>query len=360
MFLCYLTSVPFLFVVFLVFLNHNSNNRWLSNNDLTGSIPSELGMLSRSTVLYVSLFPHICSLSFVVLFFVFLNHNPNNRALDDNLLTGSIPSELGNLSSLAVLYVFLFPHICSLAFVVLFLVFLNHNSNNRWLSTNDLTGSIPSELGMLSALVDLYVSLLPHICFLSFVVLFLVFLNHNFNNRWLSTNDLTGSIPSELGNLSNLTYLYVSLLPHICSLSFVVLFLVFLNHNFNNRQLSTNDLTGSIPSELGMLSNLANLYVSLLPHICSFSFVVLLLVFLFFSSRNADTNDFSGILPTSICNGFFVTFYFYFFLYFFLFVCLSCFFFVVLVVCLFNLFVYIYEGVLMRNQPNLIVLHPLS
>ena len=102
-------------MLFLVFLNHNSN-RWLNSNDLTGSIPSELGMLSNLSLLYVSLLPHICFFSFVVLFFVFLNHNPNNRALNDNALTGSIPSELGNLSSLTILYVSLLPHICFLFF----------------------------------------------------------------------------------------------------------------------------------------------------------------------------------------------------------------------------------------------------
>ena len=277
MFLCYLASVSFSFVVlFLVFLNHNPNNRQFHENLLTGSIPFELGNLSHVTILYVSLLPHICSLSFVVLFLVFLNHNSNNRWLNINLLTGSIPSELGNLSNLTILYVSLLPHICSLSFVVLFLVFLNHNSNNRRLSSNDLTGSIPSELGMFSSLTFLYVSLLPHICSLSFVVLFFVFLNHNPNNRALDENLLTGSIPSALGNLSSLSYLYVSLLPHICSLSFVVLFLVFLNHNSNNRWLNSNNFTGSIPSELGMLSALVDLYVSLLPHLFPFFCCVVL------------------------------------------------------------------------------------
>ena len=103
-----------------------------------------------------------------MLFLVFLNHNPNNRQLQSNGLTGSIPSELGNLSSVTFLYVSLLPHICFFSFLLLFLVFLNHNSNNRRLYSNDLTGSIPSELGMLSALVQLYVSLLSYICFLFF------------------------------------------------------------------------------------------------------------------------------------------------------------------------------------------------
>jgi hypothetical protein len=50
----------------------------------------------------------------------------------------------------------------------------------------------------------------------------------------LHNNQLTGSIPSKLGNLSNLTYL----------------------------NLSLNSLTGSIPSELGNLSNLQTLRLS--------------------------------------------------------------------------------------------------
>jgi Leucine-rich repeat (LRR) protein len=46
-----------------------------------------------------------------------------------------------------------------------------------------------------------------------------------------SSNNLTGTIPTELGNLSNLTRLY----------------------------LSSNELTGTIPTELGNLSNLTTL-----------------------------------------------------------------------------------------------------
>ena len=48
---------------------------------------------------------------------------------------------------------------------------------------------------------------------------------------YLSSNELTGEIPSEIGNLTNLTYLH----------------------------LSVNQLTGSIPSEIGNLTNLIQL-----------------------------------------------------------------------------------------------------
>ena len=74
--------------------------------------------------------------------------------LSDNQLTGSIPGELGNLSNLESLY----------------------------LSFNQLSGAIPGELGNLSSLESLD----------------------------LSDNQLTGSIPGELGNLSNLESLYLS------------------------------------------------------------------------------------------------------------------------------------------------------
>ena len=72
-----------------------------------------------------------------------------------------------------------------------------------WLPYNNLSGSIPAELGNLSNLVELQ----------------------------LPENRLTGSIPAELGSLGNLEDL----------------------------DLSFNPLTGSIPAELGNLSSLLSL-----------------------------------------------------------------------------------------------------
>ncbi|MCP5050946.1 MAG: hypothetical protein GY940_27520, partial [bacterium] len=95
-----------------------------------------------------------------------------------NNLTGSIPPELGNL-----------PYL-----------------NSLLLQGNQLTGNIPPELGNLSNLVDIQ----------------------------FQVNQLTGSIPAQLGNLSNLTSIY----------------------------LQFNQLSGSIPTQLGNLSNLTNLHIS--------------------------------------------------------------------------------------------------
>jgi len=92
--------------------------------------------------------------------------------LGNNNLTGTIPPELGNLTNLELLSLY----------------------------GNDLTGTIPPELGNLSNLEGL--------------------LLHN--------NNLSGSIPPELGNLSNLEHLI----------------------------LSGNALSSSIPKQLGYLTNL--------------------------------------------------------------------------------------------------------
>ncbi len=119
----------------------------LENNNLTGTIPSELGRLSSLSLL----------------------------ALYNNNLTGSIPAELGDLRVLTTLNLY----------------------------DNTLTGSIPTELGRLNTLTHLSVR----------------------------RNTLTGLIPSELGGLSNLRVL----------------------------ALDNNNLMGTVPAELGQLSKMTNL-----------------------------------------------------------------------------------------------------
>jgi hypothetical protein len=160
----------------------------LRSNQLSGSIPRELGNLSNLEGLFVY----------------------------SNQLSGSIPPELGNLRNLTHLY----------------------------LSQNQLSGSIPPELGNLRNLTHLY----------------------------LSQNQLSGSIPPELGNLRNLTHLY----------------------------LSQNQLNGSIPPELGNLGNLKRLFLSqnqlsgsIPPELGNLSYLLHL---------SLDDNQLRGNIPTDLTN----------------------------------------------------------
>ena len=147
---------------------------YLVDNQLTGTIPSELGDLSNLVTL----------------------------DLGGNQLTGAIPSWLGDLSNLVSLVLY----------------------------GNQLTGAIASELGDLSNLVSLN----------------------------LGGNQLTGAIPSWLGDLSNLEILGLwgnqltgAIPPELGDLS-----------NLVSLYLDGNQLTGAIPSELGNLSELTFLWLN--------------------------------------------------------------------------------------------------
>ena len=220
-------------------------NLSLSQNDLTGEIPPELGDLSALRTLYLwgneltgSIPSELGGLSALTLL-----------SLSQNELTGSIPSELGDLSALTQMYLnqnnltsSIPPELGDLSA----LVYL-------YLHTNQLTGSIPPELGNLSALERLYLynnQLTGEIPSELGDLLAL-------ERMYLSRNNLTGSIPSELGNLSALTWLLLNendLTGEIPSElgDLAELILMYLH---------SNQLTGSIPSELGLLAELTRLYL---------------------------------------------------------------------------------------------------
>ncbi|XP_050147117.1 MDIS1-interacting receptor like kinase 2-like isoform X10 [Malus sylvestris] len=166
----------------------------LDQNHLRGEIPQSLGKLTQLQGHYLS----------------------------DNHLTGEIPQSLGKLTKLQQLY----------------------------LSDNHLTGEIPQSLGKLTQLQQLY----------------------------LSDNHLTGEIPQSLGNLSRLQRLDLSVnnltgvIPRISgmldlkllslsnnNLTWVIPIFLFLAVGLTGLDylnLSSNSLSGAIPSELRMLTEL--------------------------------------------------------------------------------------------------------
>ena len=250
----------------------------LFSNELTGEIPVEIGNLTNLTIL----------------------------GLMDNQLTGEIPHEIGNLINLTYLNLYsnqltgdIPPEIGNLT-----------NLWYLELQMNQLTGQIPSEIGNLVNLTILHLNdnnlsgeIPENICDLTIDwsgvteihELPLPFFDVDNNNLcppypeciedyigfqytlecgdlpicdeeievylWgecynieetivlnLSGSGLTGEIPPEIGNLTNLTYL----------------------------NLFTNQLTGEIPSEIGNLTNLNYL--------------------------NLSSNQLTGEIPEEICN----------------------------------------------------------
>ncbi len=143
--------------------------------------------------------------------------------LEDNNLTGSIPPEIGNLSNL----------------------------NRLDLYKNQLTGEIPHEIGNLTNLISLYLSFnklvgeIPHE------------IGNLINLAYLSlcSNQLIGEIPNEITNLINLNYLYLSINQLVGEIPVGIGNLTGLTR----LDLSSNQLVGEIPHEIGNLIGLTYL-----------------------------------------------------------------------------------------------------
>ena len=164
----------------------------LSNNNLGGTIPAEIGNLSA-----------LKSLNFSF---------STDFELPEQLITGNIPAEIGNLTSLE---------------------YLN-------LAGVRCDGSIPATIGNLTLLKTLD---------LSFVAL---------DAGFTPYGNLSGSIPVEIGNLTNLQYLDLSFHNFMGELPVQLGNLVNLEYLY----LPGNDFSGSLPGSLGNLVKLKHLFLS--------------------------------------------------------------------------------------------------
>ena len=286
----------------------NLSGAWDNPNNLIGSIPPDLGNLENLEFLNIGFNKLTGEIPAEL-------GNLNNLYylnLQFNQLHGSLPVDLGNLNNLKYLWIDGNTFNGSIPSVFGSL----SNLMELGLGNNQLTGNIPSELGNLNNLTDLTLyanqitgSIPSELGNLS-----------NLKRLWLHDNQLTGSIPSELGNASKLEHLELgnnqltSLIP-IEIISLDKLKILNLNHNqltgeilpdignivnLESLDLRNNQLNGSIPSSLGNLSNLIRLDLgnnqltgSIPPELGN----LINLTFL-----RLSYNQISGIFPLELCN----------------------------------------------------------
>ena len=218
----------------------------LRARQLSGTIPVELGRLSSLEKLFLGK----NQLSAAIPVELSQLSNLKSLSLSENDLSGAIPIELARLSSLESLNL---ANNFQLSGTIPVELTQLPSLKHLILSNNQLSGTIPTELARLSNLISLY----------------------------LNGNQLTGAIPAELGELSNLKYMLLDRnqlsgaipkeLGKLASLEFL---------SFSDNQVSgaipaelgklselivliviRNQLSGAIPAELGNLSNLETLWL---------------------------------------------------------------------------------------------------
>ena len=212
---------------------------------MSGSLPTELGNLSNLT--YLSLGSN--SLSGSLPTELGNLSNLTYLSLGSNSLSGSIPSELGNLSNLTGLSLGSNNLSGSIPSELGNLVKLTRLA----LGSNELSGSIPGELGNL---VELTILSLDRNELSGSLPATLGNLDKLESLR-LAVNRLSGPIPSELGNLDSVKILYL----HSNSLSGSIPSTLGNLDTLETLWIRFNNLSGSIPSELGNLSNLTSFYL---------------------------------------------------------------------------------------------------
>ncbi len=208
----------------------------LTFNQLSGSIPSSIGVLVNLQYLYLS----------------------------NNHLSGSIPSTIGNMTNLQYLQ----------------------------LNFNQLSGSIPSTIGNLTNLLDLELQGTQLSGSIPSSIGGLV----NLQYLILSNNQLSGSIPSTIGNMTNLQVLQLTYNQLSGSIPSTIGNLT----NLLDLELQENQLSGSIPATIGNMASLT--YLAFDYNQLSGSIPSTIGNMTNLTGLHLDNNQLSDSIPSSICN----------------------------------------------------------
>ena len=217
----------------------------LNNNQLSGSIPTTIGNLTNLEVLQL----HVNLLGGSIPDQIGNLTKLSILRLNGAQFTGAIPSSIGNLTSLTDLDLTnnqLSGSIPSSIGNLDKLTFFH-------LRINQLTGPIPSTIGNMSALINVALDNNQ----LSGVIPSSIGNLSNLQVLWLQVNQLSGSIPVEIGNLNNLVYLALQGNQLSGTIPASIGNLTLLR----NLDLTNNQLSGAIPNTIGNLFNLEFLHL---------------------------------------------------------------------------------------------------
>ncbi|KAL2501022.1 putative LRR receptor-like serine/threonine-protein kinase [Forsythia ovata] len=221
----------------------NLEGLYLNNNNFHGRIPNSIANSSQLTWIYLfdnNFISESPELSFITSF-------TKCRYLirlgfGDNPLNGILPVSVGNLStSLQYLYAYncdLWGSIPMEIGNLSSLISLN-------LYGNQLAGSIPTTVVDLQKLLGLYLSGNK----ISGSIPGTLCEHRNLNTLWLSQNLITGAIPDCMGNITTLRYLDIDANRLTSSIPASL----WLLNDLLELNLSSNFLSGSLPQEIGNL-----------------------------------------------------------------------------------------------------------
>ncbi|MFQ6654194.1 hypothetical protein Gotur_025280 [Gossypium turneri] len=221
----------------------------LSGNNIFGSIPSDIGRLSSLSVLFLNQ-NHLTG---TIPISIGDLQNLSQFVLVDNRLNGSIPIEIGMVTSLGLLDLSNNHLPCPIPTCI------GNLSNMKWLYlwSNNLFGSIPRNLTDLDNLVlnfnGLSGSIPTSMGNLNKLSMLTVF--ESSLSGLISNNNISRKIPFELGHATQLQELDLSLNHLNCEIPKELGKLTMMNRLF----LSGNQFFGKIPSEIGLLSKLEQL-----------------------------------------------------------------------------------------------------